>query len=178
MLFLTQLLANGIHFDLGLGGGAIWLRNGMMRSSSRPQVFFPDHISRYGALMLRLGYRWTFNNGIFFDWDFLGLPTSFTTFKVGRLFMDRKLAIYGIIDPAVVIITPSLFGYGTLLGAGSSYQFAKNISFTGELHVCIHHNLNMGHHEEQKRVIKAYFSRSPSIRLFAGVTFHPAKHNQ
>ena len=82
-MFLS-LYADGINFDLGAGVGLFSLGAKKGEADSKRENYF-DY-----APLLRLGYRWVFSHDVFLEWDFLGLPTALTTFKVGKVFSDQK----------------------------------------------------------------------------------------
>lgn len=165
MLFLNFLNADGIRFDLGLS----------VSGSTKTGVYKLFTISPI-IPNLKLGYRWTMGKNMFFDWDFSVL----TQFKLGGYLMDRKLTMYGIVDPFFEILWNSFVSKMVkkplkeitelcptkfLLGVGTSYQFAKNVSIFGEVRVGIPYT-------------KTEFESKLFISALAGFQFHPKSLNQ
>ena len=244
-MFLTQLHADGLHFDLGICSG-VFIRRAEsileMRlekikrkarvAASRPPARTAQEAAEAAARreegeegeeeaakeaaiaaaekaaaekaaiaerkkfyfdfapLLRLGYRWVFPSvNMFLDWDFIGLPTSFTTFKLGGYFLDRKLAVYGIIDPIVGMV-PGVFhtlyaaigsigfGFGAMVGGGVAYQVSRDISLLGEVHVGLPYKIfetkdPLGGLPSVQKI-----DFSPYVRGVVGISFHSREMNK
>jgi hypothetical protein len=102
-LFTANLMADGFKLDAGLGLGASFIKEFIAELTHNGRVVDRKNIGAHtgmsGAMLMRFGYRWMLPANMFIDWELIGLPTAFTTFKVGTFLLDKKLAVYGLVDP-------------------------------------------------------------------------------